>query len=267
MRLCLLLCILMAPVGDSQLPDPPGHTDRGPAVVPGPPGPPGRVGPAGPPGAVGAPGAPGAPGFPGARGPTGPPGAPGFPGARGPAGPPGAPGDTGAPGPNGRYGPPGATGFPGARGPPGPAVMCGRDLLDFVDQDLEAVKRSVSKLELAVNYNFFQKVGQKYFVSNKETGSFSQAFEFCSQQGLELVLPKNEKENSALTQLFGEVDKTVWINVNNKKAEGNSETFSKWGEGQPDKSVGDTGCTVLSGNGVWRVTHECSLNAYIICQI
>lgn len=126
----------------------------------------------------------------------------------------------------------------------------------------------------AVNYDFVRKVGQKYFVSNKETGSFSRAVEFCSQQGLEMVLPKNEKENSALTQLFGEVDKTIWINVNNKKAGDNFETdmknhpltFTKWGGGQPDKSVRDTGCAMLSENGVWRV-NECSLNAYIICQI
>ncbi|CAK6950848.1 mannose-binding protein C-like [Scomber scombrus] len=160
----------------------------------------------------------------GEKGETGPPG------PAGPPGPPGPPGPTGFPGTPGRYGAPGETGSSG------PAVMCGR----------------------AVNYNFVRKVGQKYFVSNKERGSFSQAMEFCSQQDLELALPKNEKENSTLTQLFGEVDKLVWINVNNKKAEGNfgsdmkkrALTFTKWGEGQPDTSVGETGCTVLSENGV-----------------
>ncbi|XP_067446484.1 mannose-binding protein C-like isoform X1 [Thunnus thynnus] len=197
---------------------------------------------------------------------------------------PGPPGPTGPPGPMGRPGPPGAKGqrgdigfigFPGLPGSPGPAVMCGQDLLDFVDQDLEALKKSLSKLELTVNYKFVRNVGQKYFVSNKERGSFSRAIEFCSQQDLELALPKNEEENNALTQLFGEMDKMVWINVNNKKAEGNFETdmnkspltFTKWGEGQPNKSVGDTGCTMLSENGVWRVSQDCSVNAYIICQI
>ena len=127
----------------------------------------------------------------------------------------------------------------------------------------------------AVKHDFVRRVGQKYFVSNKERGSFSQAIEFCSQQDLELALPRNEEENSALTQLFGEVDKMVWIYVNNKKAEGHFETdmknrrltFTKWGEGQPNGSVGDTGCTMLSENGVWRVSQDCSLNAYIICQI
>lgn len=127
----------------------------------------------------------------------------------------------------------------------------------------------------AVNHDFVRRVGQKYFVSNKERGSFSQAIEFCSQQDLELALPRNEEENSALTQLFGEVDKMVWIYVNNKKAEGHFETdmknrrltFTKWGEGQPNGSVGDTGCTMLSENGVWRVSQDCSLNAYIVCQI
>ncbi|XP_067446483.1 pulmonary surfactant-associated protein D-like [Thunnus thynnus] len=241
MRLCLLLCILclMAPVGYSQLPGPPGPTE-----------------PAGPMGLPGSAGAPGPRGFPVLPMPPGPPV---------PAGPPGPPGLRGFPGPVGPPGPP---------GPAGPPGICGRDLLGFVDQDFEAFKKSFSKLDLAVKNNFVRKVGQKYFVSNKERGSFSRAIEFCSQQDLELALPKNEEENSALTQLFGEVDKMVWINVNNKKAEGNFETdvnrpltFTKWGEGQPHKSVRDTGCTMLSENGVWRVSQDCSVNAYIICQI
>ncbi|XP_053196266.1 mannose-binding protein C-like [Scomber japonicus] len=233
MRLCLLLCILclLAPGGYNQHPV--------------------SIGPSGSLKACEHPCPPGPPGIPGHPGLDGSPGLDGFPGIPGPAGP------------------------PGMNGAPGPAIMCGRDLLDFVDKDLEALKKSLSKLELAVNYEFVRKVGQKYFVSDKERGSFSQAIEFCSQHKLELALPKNEKENSALTQFFGEVDKMVWISVNNKKAEGSFATdmkkhalnFTKWGEGQPDTSVGETGCTMLSENGVWRVSHECSLNAYIICQI
>ncbi|XP_045893677.1 mannose-binding protein C-like isoform X2 [Micropterus dolomieu] len=184
----------------------------------------------------------------------------------GPPGPPGRPGLPGPPGPKGPSGPPGVS---------GPAVICGRDVFGSINQDLEALKNSLAKLELATNYDFFRRVGQKYFVSNKERGSFSGATEFCSQRGLELALPQNEEENRILTQVFGDVDKMAWINVNYKKAEGNFATdlknrpltFTKWGEGQPDKSIQDTGCTMLSENSVWRVTHECSLNAYIICQI
>ncbi|KAI3371091.1 hypothetical protein L3Q82_023733 [Scortum barcoo] len=126
-----------------------------------------------------------------------------------------------------------------------------------------------------INYDFVRRVGQKYFVSYKERGSFSTAVDFCSQRGLELALPQNEEENSVLTQVFGDVHKTAWINVNNNKAEGNFEadlknrplTFTKWGEGQPDRSIQDTGCTMLSENGIWRVTRECSLDAYIVFQI
>ena len=112
-------------------------------------------------------------------------------------------------------------------------------------------------------------------MSYKERDSFSRAVEFCSQRGLELALPQNEEENNVLTQVFWEVYKKVWINVNNKKAEGNFEvdmkkqplTFTKWGEGQPDKSISNTGCTMVSENGIWVVTHECFLNAYIVCQL
>ncbi|XP_070686523.1 collectin-43-like [Pempheris klunzingeri] len=205
----------------------------------------------------------GVPGSKGDRGPPGPPGAPGAPGARGARGPAGLPGPSGFPGPHGR---------------PGAAVICGRDLLNFVSQDLETLKKSTAKLMRvfppAVNYDFVQSVGQKYFVSYRERGSFSRALELCSQRGLELALPQSEEENTALTQVFGDADKTAWINVNNKKAEGNFQvdmknqplTFTKWGGGQPDESIQDTGCTMLSEN-VWRVTSECFLDAYIVCQI
>ncbi|XP_041795346.1 mannose-binding protein C-like isoform X2 [Chelmon rostratus] len=233
MRLCLLFCFLclMAPIGYSQRP-----------------GPPGPKGDKGDPGSMGLNGMPGPPGY---RGLSGAPGARGVPGV------------------------PGPWGVPGAPGPPGAAVMCGQDPFESVGQDIEALQKSVAKLDLAINYDFVRRAGQKYFVSYKDRGSFSRALEFCSQRGLELALPQNEDENNILTQVFGEIDKRAWISVNNKKAEGNFETdmknrpltFTKWGEGQPDRSIEDTGCTMLSENGVWRVTRECYLNAYIICQL
>ncbi|XP_044050170.1 mannose-binding protein C-like isoform X2 [Siniperca chuatsi] len=233
MRLFLLFCVLclMAPIGYSQLPGPPGPKgDRG---FPGPPGLPGLDGVTGRPGLPGAPGPPGRAGLPGNPGPLGPP------------------------------------------GPPGPFSMCEQDATRSSCPNLKAFTEGLAKLDQAINYDFVRRVGQKYFVSYKERDSFSRAVEFCSQRGLELALPQNEEENSVLTQFFGDAYKTAWINVNNQKAEGNFETdmnnrpltFTKWGGGQPDKSIQDTGCTMLSENGVWRVTHECFLNAFIVCQI
>ncbi|XP_063336417.1 mannose-binding protein C-like [Pelmatolapia mariae] len=208
--------------------------------------------PPGPPGQKGEKGERGYPGFPGMTGPTGRDGLPGLPGAKG---------DRGLPGLSGMPGYPGVDGTCSAT-----ETSC---------PDLRALKDRLAKLELAINYHFVRRVGQKYFVSNKERGSFSRAVEFCSQQHLELALPQNEEENNALTQVFGDVYKAAWISVNNKKAEGDFEvdmknqrlTFTKWGEGQPDKSIQDTGCTMLSENGIWQVTPECFLNAYIICQL
>ncbi|KAI3370634.1 hypothetical protein L3Q82_007202 [Scortum barcoo] len=161
-------------------------------------------------------------------------GMPGISGQKGEQGMMGLPGLPGPPGPPGPRGPPGSPGLPGIPGRPGLHTVC----------------------EQAVNFDFVRRVGQKYFVSNKQRGSFSTAVDFCSQRGLELALPQNEEENSVLTQVFGDVHKTAWINVNNNKAEGNFEadlknrplTFTKWGEGQPDRSIQDTGCTMLSEN-------------------
>nr|XP_033490465.1 mannose-binding protein C-like [Epinephelus lanceolatus] len=176
-------------------------------------------------------------------------------------------GPPGPPGPAGHFGPPGMT------GPPGPAAFCERDIFDPIMEELETLK-SLEKSKLTINYDFVRSFGQKYFVSNKEMGSFSRAVDFCSQRDLELALPQNEEENNILTQVFVESNENAWINVNNKEV-GNFEAdmknqhlaFTKWGEGQPHKSIQDTGCTMLSENGVWKVTPECSLNAYIICQI
>ncbi|CAI5665433.1 unnamed protein product [Oreochromis niloticus] len=228
---------LMAPVGYSQLFGPPG--------------------PQGPPGS---PGEPGAAGEPGEQGPKG------LKGERGARGPPG---------PHGYPGPSGRIGKPGLPGPPGTIIMCGRDPIGSFYSDTEKLMKRIAKFKLAINYDFVQMVDQKYFVSNKHRGSFSEAVVFCSQRGLELALPQNEEENNALTQVHGKFRAKAWINVNNKKAEGEFKTdmknrpltFNNWGKGQPDKSIEDTGCTMLSENGSWQVTHECSLNVHIVCQL
>ncbi|XP_061576848.1 mannose-binding protein C-like isoform X2 [Cololabis saira] len=176
----------------------------------------------------------------------------GPPGSPGPGGPPGANGVPGVDGNPGKDGWPGIPGAPGVPGLPGPVIMCGR----------------------AANFDFTRRVGQKYFVSNKLRGSFQEAVEFCSQQGLELALPHKDQENRVLTQLFGDVANVAWINVNNRAVanfqsdmKNQRLTFTNWEGGQPDKSIQDTGCTTLQDNGYWRVTRDCSLNAYIICQI
>ncbi|XP_074533357.1 LOW QUALITY PROTEIN: mannose-binding protein C-like [Halichoeres trimaculatus] len=205
------------------------------------------------------------------KGEMGPPGLPGRDGMKGSRGPPGLPGFIGIPGDRGDQG------WPGERGSPGPVGVCQQapDGTDASCADHGALQTRVAKIELAINYNFLKRVGQKYFVSSKKRDSFSKAVEFCSQRGLELALPQSEEENDVLTQFFEDVPKLVWISVNNKKAEGNFGvdlknrplTFTKWKEGQPDETIQDTGCTMLSGTGGWRVTQDCSLNAFIICQM
>ncbi|XP_016524328.1 pulmonary surfactant-associated protein D-like isoform X2 [Poecilia formosa] len=268
------------PRGEQGLPGPIGPPgERGLAGLTGPQGPAGKTGPPGEslPGPVGPRGLPGPPGLrgpiglPGTTGPAGPRGMTGRDGPAGPAGPPGAPGlsEIGPPGPAGPAGPPGKTGPAGPQGPPGePGVSCSCP-------DIKAIQQQLTKLELAITYSFVRKVGEKYFVSDKERQRFEKAVEFCSQRGLELALPQSEEENSALTEVFSDPYKTVWINVNKEKAQGNFTldannrplTFTKWGAGQPDSSVQDVGCTMVSENGFWEVTKECFLYAYVVCQI
>uniref|UniRef100_A0AAX7T3Y7 C-type lectin domain-containing protein n=1 Tax=Astatotilapia calliptera TaxID=8154 RepID=A0AAX7T3Y7_ASTCA len=206
-------------------------------------------------------------------GPRGPKGDSGLPGPAGPPGVPGPVGQKGDTGVNGPVGPPGLPGNRGSVGTPGLPGQSGKDsdcrteLFGYIDQDLQtirALKETITKLELVINYDFARRVDDgKYFVSNKERGSFLQAVEFCSQRGLELALPQSDKENSLLTEVFENSPKTVWINASNRRAEGNFGadminrplTFTSWAEGQPDKSIQDPSCTTLSEDGVWRVTN------------
>uniref|UniRef100_A0AAQ6A8H6 C-type lectin domain-containing protein n=1 Tax=Amphiprion ocellaris TaxID=80972 RepID=A0AAQ6A8H6_AMPOC len=174
-------------------------------------------------------------------------------------------------------GPKGERGEPGPMGPAGPSGLPGIERKDGLHGLIGSPGQpgNVEDCEQAITFDFVRSVGQKYFVSNKERGSFSKAEDFCSRRGLELALPQNEEENSMLTQLYGEVDKRAWIGVNNKMAGGDFEfdmkerplTFTKWGQGQPDRSIQETGCTMVTENAVWQVTRECSLYAYIICQL
>ncbi|XP_032446951.1 mannose-binding protein C-like [Xiphophorus hellerii] len=132
-----------------------------------------------------------------------------------------------------------------------------------------------AKLDLVEGFDLVRKVGQKYFVSNKERGSFQKAADFCQQRGLELALPQSEEENHMLLQLMGQDEKRAWININMRKAGGNFQsdmknrplTFTKWGESQPDGSIQDSGCSMAAEDGTWRVTADCSLDADIICQL
>ncbi|XP_054894505.1 pulmonary surfactant-associated protein D-like [Poeciliopsis prolifica] len=283
MRLSVLfgIVLLVTDVGYCLFPRLPGARgpagERGPMGLPGPRGPVGLMGPRGPAGETGPPGEslpgpmgfPGLPGPPGLTGPMGPPGSAGLPGPTGKTGQVGPPGpsEIGPPGPAGPRGAPGKTGPAGPRGPPGePGVNCSCP-------DIKAIQQQLTKLELAITYSFVRKVGEKYFVSNKVRDPFEKAVKFCSQRGLELALPQSDEENNALAEVF-DAYRTVWINVNRKKAQGNFTldannrplTFSKWGAGQPDASVQDVGCTMVSEDGFWEVTKECFLNAYIVCQ-
>ncbi|XP_023198249.1 pulmonary surfactant-associated protein D-like [Xiphophorus maculatus] len=241
----------------------------GPVGPPGPPGPPGLslLGPVGRPGLPGPPGSMGSMGPRGSVGPPGPTGKTGWDGPAGPAGPPGVPGVSKI-GPPGPAGPPGKTGPAGSQGPPGePGVSCSCP-------DIKAIEQQLTKLQLAITYSFVRRVGEKYFVSYKEREPFEKAAKFCSQRGLELALPQSEEENNALAEVFDDAYQTVWINVNKNKAQGDFTldannrplTFAKWGDGQPDASVQDVGCTMVSRNGFWKVTKECFLNAYVVCQ-
>ncbi|XP_041650818.1 mannose-binding protein C-like isoform X2 [Cheilinus undulatus] len=182
----------------------------------------------------------------------------------------------GEPGPKGDRGKIGDLGVPGIKGTVGHQIIRPQGGTDSSSLDFTALKEIVAKLEKAINFSFVQRVGQKYFVSNKQQDSFSKAAEFCSSRGLELALPQSEEENNMLTQFFKGADSFAWIGVNPQKAEWNFRVdmvrkqrliFTKWDMGQPDRSIQDTGCTKLSEVGRWNLTAECLQSGFIICQM
>ncbi|KAJ7984027.1 hypothetical protein DPEC_G00367660 [Dallia pectoralis] len=100
---------------------------------------------------------------------------------------------------DGKPGLPGPPGIAGSRGMVGLPGQCEKRCPALA---LEDIHSTVGKLQLAINYEFARRVNKTYFVSHKRSGSFDEAVQFCTKMGLALALPKNEKENVALTEIF-----------------------------------------------------------------
>uniref|UniRef100_A0A4W5QX91 C-type lectin domain-containing protein n=1 Tax=Hucho hucho TaxID=62062 RepID=A0A4W5QX91_9TELE len=153
-------------------------------------------------------------------------------------------------------GPRGPPGLPGLTGPVGPS---GGKLYPFNTNYAIFVVSAFVKYKIPTFVSPFNVTLTALIPGVSSAINYDFTRRFCTKRGLVLALPKNEGENTALTQVFDGAFKNAWLNVDN----------SKEGKFQVDLKVpsGDRGCTMLTESGAWQVTYDCSFNAYIVCEI
>ncbi|XP_036398115.1 mannose-binding protein C-like [Megalops cyprinoides] len=215
----------------------------------------------------GYPGVPGTPGHNGQPGRDGKDGVAGTKGEKGDAGSIGVQGPPGKQGPVGPSGPKGQKGEPGPAGPPGDTRLTGA-----LQSELQTMKESLSKLERATSFKLFKKVGKKYFVSDKTSGTFDEALKFCSDAGVTLALPRSSEENKALSQLIPD-SQYAWLSANDRKTEGNFVDlqnkplqFTSWKSGEPNNFKNNEDCALIPPNGNWNDI-SCNEKMTIFCEI
>ncbi|KAL7876758.1 hypothetical protein AOLI_G00117210 [Acnodon oligacanthus] len=212
-------------------------------------------------------------GVPGTPGHNGLPGRDGRDGAAGPKGEKGEPGLS-VQGPPGKAGPAGPPGPQGPKGDPGSPGASNSGLISSVQEELRSLTSRLSLLEKAASFNMFVKVGQKYYVSDRLTKTFSAGTAFCRNVGGKLALPRNQEENQKLSgvlQIFNlpyvfigandQVTKDLFVDE-----EGRPLDFFKWGEGEPNNYGGKEDCVVISQSDFW-VDTSCEKLFLIVCEI
>ncbi|KAJ8367108.1 hypothetical protein AAFF_G00331120, partial [Aldrovandia affinis] len=219
------------------------------------------------PGCSAYPGVPGTPGYNGLPGRDGRDGAPGPKGDRGePAEAQGPPGETGPQGPMGPAGP------KGERGEPGQAGDLSNSSPDL-KLEVQLLRANLSKLEKAVGFHLFRKIGDKYYVSDKWALSFDEGLKICADVGGTLPLPRGEAENQALAKVLiasgsphafiGATDRSSdknWVDLSHRPL-----TFFKWLSGQPSHTANED-CIINNANGLWHDA-TCFSALLIICEI
>ncbi|XP_036452395.1 mannose-binding protein C-like [Colossoma macropomum] len=228
---------------------------------------------AGAPQTLSCPASAGVPGTPGHNGLPGRDGRDGRDGAAGPKGEKGEPGLS-VQGPPGKAGPAGSPGPQGPKGDPGSSGAPHSGLISSVQEELRSLTARLSLLEKAASFSVFIRVGQKYYVSDGLTKTFSEGTAFCQNVGGKLALPRNQEENrklSGVLQIFNLP--YVFIGGNDQVAEGlyvdeekRPLDFLKWNEGEPNSYGGNEDCVVLKKNEFWFDT-SCEKSFLIVCEI
>ncbi|XP_072544771.1 mannose-binding protein A-like [Salminus brasiliensis] len=222
---------------------------------------------------------PGVPGTPGHNGLPGRDGRDGRDGAAGPKGEKGEPGlsvqgPPGKAGPQGSEGPAGPAGPRGPKGDPGLPETSHSGLISSLQEELRGLTAKLTLMEKAGKFSVSVKVGQKLFVSDGLTKTFSEGESICRQAGGKLALPRNEEETQKLSgvlRVFGltymfigandQVEEGVFVD-----AEGRALDFIKWNPGEPNSYGGNEDCVVINKSAFWFDT-GCEHSVLIACEI
>ncbi|KAJ8333329.1 hypothetical protein SKAU_G00422250 [Synaphobranchus kaupii] len=206
----------------------------------------------------------------GEKGDTGMMGAHGPPGKLGPIGPVGASGrggPIGAPGPDGLVG---AVGPSGQKGDPGHAGPLPDINLGELQTELHTLKDVLNKI---TQFYFTKRVGKKYFLSDKTSGTFDAAVKLCSTVSGFPALPASLEENQVLSTFLSDSQQYAWLSANDRKTEGKfvdlqdkALQYSSWKDKEPNNSGGIEDCAMIYSNGSWNDV-GCEKSFLIICEI
>ncbi|XP_030630484.1 mannose-binding protein-like [Chanos chanos] len=223
------------------------------------------------PACAGVPGTPGHNGLPGIDGRDGKDGRDGAVGPKGDKGDPGigVQGPPGEPGPAGPIGPKGETGEPGTTG-----TVVNESLITSLQSEVMSLRARLSLIEKAANFRTFRKVGQKYYVTDGLSMSFDEGVKFCRDTGGKMVLPRNEEENQALSQVMTTIGSShAFIGATDRQHEGRFVdmenqplTFFKWGSNEPGNIDGIEDCVVVIPAASWHDV-SCDSPRFVICEL
>ncbi|XP_062849786.1 mannose-binding protein C-like [Trichomycterus rosablanca] len=214
--------------------------------------------------------------------PAGVPGTPGHnghPGRDGRDGPAGPKGDKGEPGlslqgPPGKQGPDGPAGPKGQKGDSGTREAVNEALIRSLQSELQNVKSRLTALEKVSTFQTVRAVGQKFYVSNGQKATFTEALKLCADEGAALVLPRGEAENGALTGMHGVLGSDyIYLGVTDRQDEGQfvdlsgkALSYSKWKKNEPNNHKDNEDCVGMYKNSEWNDL-PCDMSIHVVCEI
>ncbi len=149
-------------------------------------------------------------------------------------------------------------------------------VLESLKSEILQLKAKISMTEKVASFSHFRQVGQKYYFTDGDEGTFSQGLKYCKGFGGTMVYPISSIENAALLKLVvssGLSSKKPYIGVTDSETEGRfvdtegkQLTFNNWGLGQPDDYKGLQDCGVIELSGFWD-DGSCGDIRPIICEI
>ncbi|XP_039605967.1 mannose-binding protein C-like [Polypterus senegalus] len=144
-------------------------------------------------------------------------------------------------------------------------------IITKLEEQIQALKLSISNLDKRILFTHWSKYGQKRFAAKDDELNFEGGVKLCQEAGGQIATPTSIEENTALTKLI-KSDGMAYLGLNDRKTEGTFQDISgspvkfiSWAPGEPSNDQADKDCSVITSDGTWSVV-LCTGSYTIICQ-